>query len=331
MADDPLHSLIRRATGARRVLPPDNVQSLWSGYGAILRFGLEGGAWPSVIVKRVAAPEATAHPRGWDGDHGHRRKLRSYAVEQMFYRDHAHHCGADCRVPRCLAAEEWDDQRLMVLEDLDAAGFPLRHEALGREGLGRCLDWLAHLHATFMDREPTGLWPEGSYWHLATREAEWAAIDDPELKAGAAAIDARLCGARHRTLVHGDAKVANFCFSADGRAVAAVDFQYVGGGCGMRDVAYCIGSAVDEATQAAWEAELLDGYFATLGAALTARGWSGDVAALEAEWRELLPVAQADFHRFLAGWAPGHWKLNRRSERITRAVLAALNRPDPER
>ena len=68
------------------------VQELWSGYGMIWRCGLSGvqGAKPaSVIVKAidVHAP-AAAHPRGWQGDRSHQRKLRSYAVECCFYRDY---------------------------------------------------------------------------------------------------------------------------------------------------------------------------------------------------------------------------------------------------
>jgi len=45
--------------------------------------------------------------------------------------------------------------------------------------------------------------------------------------------------------VHGDAKLANFCFSRDGKKVAAVDFQYVDGGCGMKDLSRIIvGSSI---------------------------------------------------------------------------------------
>ena len=48
-------------------------------------------------------------------------------------------------------------------------------------------------------------------------------------------------------LAHGDAKVANFCFTNDQHAVAAVDFQYVGGGIGTQDVIYFLGSFCSEA------------------------------------------------------------------------------------
>src|SRR5262249_45266375 len=102
---------------------------------------------------------------------------------------------------------------------------------------------------------------------------------------------AQLDAARFRTIVHGDAKDANFCFSPSG-AVAAVDFQYAGGGAGVVDVAYLLYDRRDERAG-------LEAYFAHLRDALVP---SVDARALEAEWRALYPVAQLDFRRFLAGW-----------------------------
>jgi aminoglycoside phosphotransferase (APT) family kinase protein len=137
-------------------------------------------------------------------------------------------------------------------------------------------------------------------------------------------IDARLNQANYQTLVHGDAKLANFCFSADGDRVAAVDFQYVGGGCGMKDVAYFVGSCLDERACEARESELLDYYFSALREALGRSEKRCDVEALIAEWRGLYPVAWTDFHRFIKGWSPGHWKINSYSERLAREVVANL-------
>ena len=107
-----------------------------------------------------------------------------------------------------------------------------------------------------------------------------------------------------RTIVHGDAKLANFCFGAN--EGAAVDFQYVGGGCGMRDVAYLLAGEQDEQ-------RLLDAYFAELAR-----------PEVEREWRPLYPIAVADFYRFLAGWAKDHWRSNRDAQRVMREVLRTL-------
>jgi hypothetical protein len=227
-------------------------------------------------------------------------------------------------VPECYGLEESDDEFLMVLEDLDASGFPVRKDSVTMDEMQACLKWLASFHATFMGQEPEGLWKVGTYWHLETRPDELEALEDAELRAAAGEIDARLNSARYLTFVHGDAKLANFCFSEDGLNVAAVDFQYVGGGCGMKDVAYFIGSCLYEEDCERYESELLAFYFTELRAALKARGSDIDLDALEQEWRELYPIAWTDFHRFVKGWSPGHWKIHGYSERLAREVIEQL-------
>jgi thiamine kinase-like enzyme len=131
---------------------------------------------------------------------------------------------------------------------------------------------------------------------------------------------------RYQTLIHGDAKLANFCFSTDSPEprVAAVDFQYVGKGCGMKDVAYFIGSCLNEEECEAMESSLLDYYFSELGQRVSEKHSNVDTKQLEQEWRSMYDVAWADFHRFLKGWSPGHWKINSYSERLTRRVIASL-------
>lgn len=321
-----IETILRKATGADSIEEVGVLQRLWSGYGSIVRYTLTGADASSVIVKHVSPPTATDHPRGWNTDISHERKLKSYAVETAWYRDYAGRCGAACRVPRCLDVASEGDEVVMVLEDLDAVGFPARKTALDESELAGCLSWLAHFHATFLGETANGLWESGSYWHLATRpdELEVLAREDPELCAAAQAIDAKLNASPFQTLVHGDAKLANFCFSEDGRSVAAVDFQYVGAGCGMKDVVYFIGSCLREESCARAEQGLLDVYFSALREALSARGNEVDLDALETDWRALYPVAWTDFHRFLKGWSPGHWKIHSYSERLARSVVAQL-------
>jgi hypothetical protein len=320
--NDHSRDLILRATGAVSVGKTELIQSLWSGYGQILRCQLHGAAMSSVVVKHVHWPDENQHPRGWNTNRSHERKVRSYQVETAFYAHWAGRCSNGSRIPTCYGLETHGDEVFMVMEDLDAAGFPERRSYVSDPDMHACLSWLAHFHATFMNQEPTDLWPIGTYWHLATRPDELAAMDDPKLKRAAAAIDRRLNEAQYKTLVHGDAKLANFCFSNRRHEVAAVDFQYVGGGCGMKDVTYFLGSCLNENACEAREEELLTYYFQRLREALQ---WDqASMQALETEWRELYPVAWTDFFRFLQGWSPGHWKLNSYSRRLANQVLKAM-------
>ncbi len=322
--DGDLELVVLSAVGATAIVDVQVVQNLWSGYGQILRCRLDGGSQHSVIVKHVRWPEQRNHPYGWSSDRSHDRKLQSYEIETMWYERYAKTCSDSCRVPRCLTIETRADDVIMVLEDLDQSGFAGRRQSVNETELDACLSWLASFHATFMGKPAEGLWATGTYWHLATRPDEFAALEDGPLKAAAVTIDRLLTASNFQTFVHGDAKLANFCFGPDGRQVAAVDFQYVGGGCGMKDVAYFISSCLGEDDSERMEGELLDRYFELLGDALERSGKEVDFAALEEDWRGLYPVAWTDFYRFLQGWSPGHWKLHRYSERLARQVLNAV-------
>ncbi len=318
-----VENLILKSTGAKSAFPLGVLQRLWSGYGKIVRFGLTGCDRNTVIVKHVRLD------RQRPGDSvSHQRKLRSYQVETHWYKNRSQQCNEMCRVPSCLAAESFENEVLILLEDLDASGFDHRRSRVNLDEMHACLNWLANFHATFMCEKPEGLWPTGTYWHLETRPDELQVLDDLELKNEASAIDRILRETPYQTLVHGDAKLANFCFSNDGR-VASVDFQYVGGGPGIKDVAYFIDSCLDGTKAEEKCDELLDVYFLALKQALKIKNKAFDADAIERDWRNLYPVAWTDFHRFLKGWSPGHWPKNSYSERIARQVIAQLS--DSER
>jgi len=322
-----MEKLLLTATGAASLDRGEVIQSLWSGYGEIVRYRLHGSDVRSAVLKHVIFPSEVNHPRGWHNDLSHQRKVRSYEVEMAWYHDFAGRCDQRCRVPHCYASDTLGEDHLMVLEDLDAAGYPARRQGLDLDGVRACLSWLAHFHAEFMGVKPAGLWPVGTYWHLATRPDELDVMADDGLRDAAPVMDSMLSTARFQTLVHGDAKLANFCFSEDGKGVAAVDFQYVGGGCGMKDVAYFLGSCLCDRDQERFEAMLLDDYFTILRQALAGRGRDVDMDALEREWRVLMPVAQADFYRFLVGWMPTHWKINDYNKRVAQSLMSRLRSP----
>ena len=314
-------STILKATGASSLRVDSVIQELWSGYGQILRINLAGGTRHSVVAKHVQLPLNQEHPRGWNTNLSHDRKVFSYQVETNWYQTWGTRCDRLCRTPEFLACDRGSEDVLLLLEDLDASQFPVRLTSVTKQQWKACLQWLAEFHALFMGEEPLGLWQTGTYWHLETRPGELEALEDDLLKAAAPRLDQCLKEARFQTFVHGDAKLANFCFSAVGDKVAALDFQYVGGGCGMKDVAYFIGSCLEEEECESNELALLDWYFDCLVGALNRRRPEVDANAVVAEWRGLFPVAWTDFHRFLKGWCPGHWKINTYSERMAKRVI----------
>jgi aminoglycoside phosphotransferase (APT) family kinase protein len=302
---DALDSRIARICGARRARRGARIATVWGGYGQVWRYELEGAERGTVVVKHIAPGKGSGR--------SHDRKLRSYQVEACWYQQWAERCGEDSPVPACLGIEQDRNERLFVLEDLDAAGFPRRRERPRGAELDAMIRWLAAFHARFLGERPRGLWKTGSYWHLRTRPDEHRSMGRGPLRDAAAVIDARLNGARFQSLIHGDAKPANFQLSRDARHAAALDFQYVGGGCGVKDLAYLLAG---EAQGVAEQGAAL--YFRSLRAALPEDG-----AAVAAEWRELLPWAWADLQRFLEGWAPG-WRFQRHELAMTRRVLEQL-------
>ncbi|MDG5800862.1 DUF1679 domain-containing protein [Marinilabiliaceae bacterium ANBcel2] len=315
---------ISRIAGTEQIINVENIQSLWSGYGSIQRLFFKGGDYPSLVIKHISYPEEMNHPRGWNTSVSHQRKLHSYQVEIEWYKNWRNRCTDSCYAPSCLGVVQQDNEILILLEDLNSKGFPLRAKTLDLEEMEICLRWLAHFHGTFINCDPSGLWPIGTYWHLDTRPDELKLLADKKLQQAASGIDSALNKAKHKTLVHGDAKLANFCFSNDMTKVAAVDFQYVGGGCGVKDVAYFIGSCLYEADCEKHEIQLLNIYFKHLKDAIS-NGNNGVVFdELEQEWREMYPYAWADFHRFLKGWSPGHWKINSYSEKMAKKVIDHL-------
>ncbi|MGH1370521.1 MAG: oxidoreductase family protein [Cellvibrionaceae bacterium] len=323
----------------------DDLQALWSGYGSIARYrvdrssaapettalaGASRGESFSIIVKSIHPPSDRQHPRGWNTNRSHQRKLHSYQVESQWYQHWASDCDHHSRVPHCFGMiEVSESHQCIILEDLDEHGFNQRCDKLSVEQCQPCLHWLANFHATFLRKNnntdwPKPLWPQGSYWHLDTRPDEWQAMEESALKAAAADIDQQLESTQFTTLIHGDAKVANFCFSTDMQSVAAVDFQYVGGGCGMKDLVYFLGSCLTEQECQNKHAQLLESYFLVLKAALSKSQSSIDIVELERDWRYRYPLAWADFQRFILGWSPTHKKNHGFAQQMTQLALDQL-------
>ena len=308
-------------TGAENLDRTELIQPLWNHYGTLSRVFLTGGQYPSVIVKHIQIPESQRHPRGFSGSISRERKIRSYQVETHWYQNQNERVPSSTATPRCIDAFASGGELFLLLEDLAHRGFVDSPHRVDWSGMIVVLQWLAHFHAEFVGDEAKGLWPSGTYWHLATRPEELAQIKGSELHRFASLLDARLRYAPFSTLVHGDAKLANFLFTQDRSAVAAVDFQYTGRGAAMKDVAYFIGSCLTGSECERMEAAVLDVYFDALRPALSAEI---DGGALESEWRHLYPFAWADFQRFMQGWSPGHRKLTAYSDATTQRAIECI-------
>lgn len=235
------------------------------------------------------------------------------------------------------------------MEDLTQAGFSHHATSLTVTQAETVLRWLACFHAQFVikrsdiSHNKINVWEHGTYWHLSTRMDEFNAMQESELKGKAHAVSEKLDECEYQTLVHGDAKVANFCFTSCFEHCAAVDFQYVGYGVGIKDVAYFLGSALSTSEQSKFLSYFLSVYFDALKEALRLRNTQlidstnaedapypfaflseDDIATLEMQWRNLFSFACADFHRFLSGWSPTHWKIDTLLQQQTLHALSLL-------
>ena len=301
---------IVRSTGATDIRVGENIQELWGGYGGIFRLHLKGSTHQSAILKLIQPPQRARHPRGWNTLSSHQRKIRSYQVETHWYSNYSSLCYERCPVPLVLATGSDTTRQWILMEDLTTR-YPLSASVLSLAEASACLQWLATFHSCFLGRTPCGLWPKGTYWHLDTRQDELNSMPEGELKSYATSLDALLSECPYQSIVHGDAKVANFCFNSDKSAVAAVDFQYVGGGVGIKDVAYFLGSCLDENTIEKNESALLSVYFNALTEQIAANHSDKFAQQVEHAWSALYAIAWTDFYRFLEGWMPGHAKINR--------------------
>ncbi|SHI33302.1 oxidoreductase family protein [Aquimarina spongiae] len=310
-------------TGATSCKEVEVIQSLWSGYGKISRYQLKNSSINTVVVKCISPDSSGTHPRGWNTTNSHNRKIHSYKVETNWYQQWSSLCNANCKIPSLIGSYTEGNQQWIILEDLNT-NFPLRKTQLSLPEIEACLQWLANFHITFLNKAPKGLWEIGTYWHLQTRPDEFEKIEHQELKSKAHRIDELLNQCQYQTIVHGDAKLANFCFSENGKKVAAVDFQYVGGGCGIKDIAYFLGSCLSSSECEFYQDELLDFYFSVLKTSFETHDFGFDFSSLEREWRKMYPIACTDFVRFLLGWMPTHQKVNNYNRNIMNSVLSSI-------
>ena len=288
----------------------EKISSLWSGHGQIARIKLQQSqlGLEYVVIKQAQLQQQQRHPRGWNSELALKRKQRSYDNEVLWYQQYNRFSDPHWRTPHCLGSEQQGSQWLMLLEDLEQSGFKAASMQPEPGQVQLCLQNLAYMHAYFLGKTTNRLWPRAGYWHLATRPDEWQAMQDKQLKMQAKAIEDHLHSSDYNTLLHGDAKIANFYLRAN--QACLFDFQYAGNGPGIKDVAYFLGSIYTSEQLQQHADAALEFYFSQLQQALLHYKQSINFNALKQQWIERYSWAHCDFYRFLNGWCPQHKKVN---------------------
>ncbi|KAJ1022300.1 hypothetical protein NDA13_005211 [Ustilago tritici] len=248
-----------------------------------------------------------------------------------------------CHMPQLFAYSPAESGRgqTLILEDL-AIRYPILAEkraTLSEGQVKTALEWLATFHAHSCNIEsasplPTssfcpppseavkgwkgrGLWQQGGYSYLSTRLSElesisplnspWGRLGLHSASTLPVAIDWCLRNPPNRThlsLVHGDVKAANMAFSHDAAKLAMYDFQYVGVGLGVQDLAKFLTTSIPARLLNSREQEekLLKTYHDFLRNSLPEEA--------EYDWEDLMrdwELALVAWLTFLAGWSRGFW------------------------
>lgn len=341
--------------------------------------GVESGAAGttySLILKLISPPRRSAG----NEDEGHLRKMLSYEVEQYFYREVVPLLGDGVAVAKCLAStrgmdgkegeEELAGLMATIMVDLRPK-FPVAGEkrsVLSRTQVHGALNWLAGFHGRSWGLLPdsldvyvlppleessrrqstgkdigSGLWLNGGYTYLATRQKEYASLaqdTDSEWSetmcrasegsllsvAEMAALFLTPCGRPIESYIHGDVKSENLFTTTNGDEVAFFDFQYVGLGLGVCDLAKLFTCSVplhmlvganeplpEQLTMGDAERRLLEQYRTSL---LQDKEDLYEWEAFKRHWE----TALVDWCRFQASW--GFWGNTEWLEARVRSILS---------
>ncbi|MEG3757740.1 kinase [Pseudoalteromonas carrageenovora] len=285
----------------------DTLTSLWSGCGSIVECMLDD---ESCVVKAIKIPRYIHHPKIKQSEFALKRKQYSYSVEYNFYKRYSPFLPSTAKSIECISAINNVDEYALVFKNFTQNGFA----QAGSQHVQAILKWLANFHAFNLNKPANGLWQQGNYWHLSTRPDEFNKLNEhddkkSDIKSAAHKIDKILQTSHYKTLIHGDAKLANFAANEQSE-ILGYDFQYVGAGAGIIDVMYFMTSCFNDEQLHDSADEYLAYYFTHLKSALTIYQPAINADDVTAQWQKLWPLAWADFYRFLAGWSPEHLKIN---------------------
>ncbi|MBQ4875857.1 phosphotransferase [Pseudoalteromonas luteoviolacea] len=294
-------------------------QTLWNGCGTLEKCQIGTRKY---AIKISQVPDDLQHVNIQQTSFSLQRKIKSYVKEQHFYRHYALCLRDLCLLPQAIELHEINGKFITLLEDFEPLGFQNK-SSVSTVHIKRVLDWLATFHANWLtedtDNDEFETFGYGNYWHLDTRPDEYQKMPNSALKESAHKIDKTLKRIRYHTLIHGDAKLANFAF--DDNRVIGYDFQHVGLGNGLSDVMLLFTTVLNNAQLETECNDLLAYYFSRLQQALVHKCSAISFCDLQQQWQESWCFIWADFHRFLQGWRPEHPKINDYMKKQTAIAL----------
>ncbi len=273
-----------------------HIQDLWKGYGQVYRYENEANHRVIKHYHWSQLPRAKTPAEAFAIE----RKITSFKNEVAWYAEKP--LGASFQAfPATYGHAVGKDEIVLVMQDIGSLGYDCHRSTIPPTEISNTLKLLAQLHAAGLQAPLPQQW--GGYWHLATRPYEWENMPSGPIKRHAKPLQQTLQNCPYITVLHGDAKPANYGVHQTTGAVVAYDFQYWGRGVGSQDVAcYLFGVASNAESWNYYTAR----YFEFLDNALEAHPQKEQVITA---WRALMPICRLDYYRFLLGWNPQHKKL----------------------
>ena len=262
---------------------------------------------PATIIAKCPAQDLVSRETGGN--------MRLYEIETSWYREVAKSCTVRCPAHFYAEMGPTAQEFILLLEDMAPAVQPDQMTGASPDAVAKILSEAARLHKfRWQDRSLDDIaWLNYGTGNqdfvkefLPAVYPKWRARYATRIDAGILDMGAELVarfdkysepnpalGAPPATITHGDMRLDNMLFFDTSGRACLVDWQTVGVGAPMTDVAYCISTSLaDPQERRDSEQQLVREYLAALGGAIT------DTYSFEQAWQE---YRRAAFVGFLMG------------------------------
>ena len=259
---------------------------------------------PATIIAKCPANDPVSRETGGN--------MRLYEIETSWYREIAKSCAVRCPAHFHAEMGPTAQEFVLLLEDMAPAVQPDQMAGASPDAVAKILSEAAHLHKfRWQDTSLADIaWLNYGAGNqdfvkefLPAVYPEWRARYATRIDAGILDMGAEMVarfdsyaepnpalGAPPVTITHGDMRLDNMLFFDPSGRACLVDWQTVGVGAPMTDVAYCISTSLaDPKERRDSEQQLVRDYLAALGAPIT------ETYSFEQAWQEYRRAAFAGF------------------------------------